>query len=206
MTAFEVLMVVACVLVLAALLLPLLAVERTRANRMNCVSNLKQINIALRIWEGDNGMKYPMSVSVTNGGAMELMETGNLAGCFQVASNEIYVTKVLVCPGDTGRAYAPDWSALNGSNISYFLSADLSNSDNPGGIMDGDDNLAFGRRLIKPGLLEIPSNSPVAWSGTRHGFEGNIGMADGSVRMASSNDLQHAFQGTRLATNRIVIP
>jgi competence protein ComGC len=83
-TLFEALMVVACLLILAALLLPMLALSNHRSARVNCVNNLKQVNLAFRIWEGDNTNQYPMAVSVTNGGAMELIETGNVTAVFQV--------------------------------------------------------------------------------------------------------------------------
>jgi len=49
-----------------------------RIPRLACVNNLRQIGIAYRLWEGDNNGKYPMAVSVTNGGAMELVVTGNI--------------------------------------------------------------------------------------------------------------------------------
>ena len=205
-TAFEVMVVVTCILVLAAILLPRIALHRRPVRMNRCIMNLRQVGLAFRIWEGDNGNQYPMSLSVTNGGAMELVESGDLAGCFRAASNELSTTKILVCPNDAGRTFAPDWTTLNSSHISYFLSADLSNEDNPALVFSGDDNLAIGGSLRRHGLVEFSSNSAVVWSGTRHGVDGNIGFADGSVRMGSSGDLQDAFQRTGLETNRIVVP
>ena len=207
MTVFEVMVVVVCVLVLAVLLLPILARPRRHVSGINCVSNLRQVNIALRIREGDNGNQYPMAVSVTNGGAMELIDAGDVIECFRDTSNEMATTKILVCPNDSTRTFATNYSDLNGSHISYFLSADASNEANPNIVLDGDDNIVRGGSWIKRGLLEIPSNSPVSWFGSRHyRFCGNIGFADGSVDQTTSNGLQRAFQGTGLATNRIVIP
>lgn len=205
LTAFEVMIVVACILFLAALLLPILEVRKDRVGRINCVSNLRQINIAFLIWEGDNSNEYPMSVSVTNGGARELMEAGDLAECFRVTSNELSNERILVCPSDRGRTFARDWSALNNSNISYFLSADAIEAF-PARVLDGDANLAIGGSLSKRGLLEFASNSPVAWSGTRHGPECNIGFVDGSVDMEFSSGLRRAFQQPGLATNRLAMP
>lgn len=209
MTLFEVMVIVACVLFLAALLLPALALSKHRSARVGCVSNLEQVNIAFRIWEGDHNDKYPMAVSVTNGGAMELIETGNVARVFQVMSNELRTPKILVCPNDPDRTFATNWNDLNGSHISYFVSPDAS-EQYPQMVLDGDDNLTIAGKPVKSGLLELPANLPVAWSGTRHGSCGNIGLADGSVQEESSLGLETAFEystnGTPFLTNRIAIP
>ena len=204
MTAFEVMAVVACILLLAAMVLPILTQPR-RPRGINCVSNLKQVDLAFRIWEGDNGNLYPMAVSITNGGAMETMETGNLTACLQCASNEMSSTKIFVCPGDPDRTFATNWNELNSLHVSYFISADAS-EDHPEMVLDGDDNFLLSGKPVKSGLLELSSNSPVAWSGKRHRYCGNLGFADGSVQQESQGDLQQAIQGTGRAKNRIVIP
>ena len=69
LTLAEVVVVIAVLAVLAMLLLPRFDGGPHHAMRINCVSNLKQIGLSFRLWEGDNGDKYPMSVSVTNGGS-----------------------------------------------------------------------------------------------------------------------------------------
>lgn len=206
MTVFEVLVVVACLLILAAILLAMLEPPRRHGPRINCVSNIKQVNLAFRIWEGDNNNLYPMGVSVSNGGALELIETGNVAGVFQVMSNELSTPKILVCPVDVERTSATNWTELNASHISYFIGVDVTNEENPQMVLDGDDNLLIGGKPVKSGLLEFSSNSPVAWSETRHRYVGNLGLADGSVQEDSQNGMQQAFQQAGPATNRIAIP
>lgn len=200
MTAFEVMVIITCVLILAALLLPMLANSKRRTNRIGCAANLRQINLAFRIWEGDNGNQYPMAVSVTNGGAMELIDAGDVAGCLRIGmSNEMNTAKILVCPNDSGRTFTTKWDDLNNSHISYFLSADAK-EDYPQMVLDGDDNLATNGVRARSGLLNVSSNSPVSWFGSRHGGCGYLGLADGSV------DLRQGFQGAGLPTNRIVVP
>jgi hypothetical protein len=205
MTVFEVFVVLTCLLILASLFLATFR-ARHRPSGVNCVSNIKQVNLAFRIWEGDNNNLYPMGVSVSNGGAMELIETGNVAGVFQVMSNELSTPKILVCPVDVERTSATDWNELNASHISYFIGMDVTNEEIPQMVLDGDDNFLIGGAPLKSGLAEFSSNSPIAWSDTRHKYVGNLGFADGSVQEESQNSMQQAFQQTGLATNRIAIP
>jgi prepilin-type processing-associated H-X9-DG protein len=183
---------------------------KRRAQRINCVSNLKQINLALRIWEGDNNNTYPMSVSITNGGAMELIATGNVAACFQAMSNRLGAAKFLICPADTDHTPATSFTTgFDNSHISYFINPDASESY-PQEIMLGDDNLAINGMPVKSGLLLLPSNASVSWTAARHHFVGNIAFADGSVAEASAASLQSGLilstNGTPIATPRLAIP
>src|SRR5208282_2447025 len=120
-TLTELLVVICILAVVAVLILPMLARPHYHYGP-NCANNLKQIGLAFRIWEGDNGGKYPMQVSVANGGAMELAVTGNVAGIFRTMSNELSTPKILTCPQDTKRIAATDFSTgFSDANISYFL-------------------------------------------------------------------------------------
>ena len=94
-----------------------------------------------------------MAVSVTNGGAMELVATGNVAACFQVMSNELSTPKILLCPEDTHRTYATNFSTgFSGANISYFVNPDAAEAY-PQMIMLGDDNLLVDGQAHSAGNL-----------------------------------------------------
>jgi hypothetical protein len=206
LTRIEVVIIVASLAVLAALFLPALAASKRKSSRINCVSNVKQIGIAFRLWEGDNNGKYPMSVSVTNGGAMELLAAGNVAACFQVMSNELSTPKILFCPADTRRTYATNFSTgFSGANISYFLNVDAVETY-PQMIMLGDDHLLVNGKPVQPGILNLWTNQTITWAKDRHLGCGNLGMADGSAMQVTSDGLQQALWQTGAATNRWVMP
>src|SRR5450631_2809380 len=61
-TLIELLVVIAIIAILAAMLLPALAAAKKKAQKINCVNNLKQVGLSFRLWEGDNNDKYPMAV------------------------------------------------------------------------------------------------------------------------------------------------
>jgi hypothetical protein len=182
----------------------------TRALRIACVNNLKQIGIAYRLWEGDNNNKYPMQLSVTNGGAMELVAAGNVAACFEMMSNEVNNPKILLCPEDTRRVWATNFFTLNNSNISYFVGLDVTNETNPQMFLSGDDNFVIGGVPVQSGALQLLTNTPVSWSKARHKFVGIIGLADGSVEQSynqiETQSLTNLIQQTGVATNRLAIP
>jgi len=205
MTLFEVGIVIAVVMILVVLLLPALTRRRHGGSYINCVNNLKQIGLAYRIWEGDHGDIYPMGISVTNGGSMEMVATGNVVQTFLVMSNELSTPRLLVCPND-GRLLATSFSGLSASNISYFVGVDVTNEMHPQMIVSGDSDFEVGGVAVKPGLWELGTNEPVVWSATRHVKSGNIGLADGSVQSTTSPRMQDYFQQTGLATNRLALP
>jgi prepilin-type N-terminal cleavage/methylation domain-containing protein len=214
-TLIELLVVIAIIAILAALLLPALAAAKRKAQRINCISNIKQMGIAFRIWEGDNKDKYPMAVSTVTGGAQENIYTaGNTAvqcpagygitNVYVVMSNELSTPKVLFCPSDGVRKAATNFPALhyNDQNTSYFICGDAEETY-PQMILDGDrnigttsaPNISVNNNTNKTGVQWVASTTVWwAWSyGDLHLKVGNLGMADGHAEQPTVNGLQTAL-------------
>jgi hypothetical protein len=197
----EVVTIIAILLFLAALFLSVLAKPKHYPGEVQCMNNLRQISSAMFIWAGDHDGRFPMSVSVANGGAMELIGSGDVAALFQTISNKLGTPKFLICPTDTEHIAATNFqNDFNNSHISYFVNLDA-NESYPHVIFLGDDNLVADGVPVKPGIL---------WTTARHGRVGNIGFSDGSITAMTSYGLKQALkyslETTPAGTNRFAIP
>jgi prepilin-type processing-associated H-X9-DG protein len=205
LTLVEVLVVVLVIAVLVVIILPGLAAAKLRGG-IFCLNNIKQIGLSFQIWAGDNNGKFPMEVSVTNGGAMELAAAGNVAAIFQVVSNELSTPKIFLCQKDKDKTYATNFSSgFSAKNISYFIGLNAG-KNHPQSFLSGDDNFAISGVPVKSGTLELSTNAAIAWTTARHNRVGNIGLADGSVQMLNNPQLPSFINQTGLATNLLALP
>jgi len=66
-TLIELLVVIAIIAILAAILFPVFAQAREKARQTTCLSNMKQIGLALRMYTDDNDEQMPISVNYPDG-------------------------------------------------------------------------------------------------------------------------------------------
>lgn len=208
MTLIEVLIVITVIMLLAALFLSMSNpsnVPGNRAHRISCANNLKQVGLVFQIWAGDHGDKFPMEVSLTNGGTIEFIGTPETFRHFQVISNELGTPRILFCPADTKRNPATNFTSdLNNSRISYFVGVDATLT-NAAMFLSGDRNITNGSAITR-GLLELTTNRLAGWTSELHSKSGNVGLADGSVQQVTINGLRSLMWEAGAATNRLAMP
>jgi competence protein ComGC len=209
LTLVEVLVVILVLAIIVAIMMPALSVSRRKNLNINCQNKLNEIGRAFSTWQEDHNGKFPMQVSVANGGVMELAATGNVAACFQSISSRLTSPKVLICPTEKIRRPAMNFSSgFDNSNISYFVGLDA-NTNFPQAFLSGDDNFTFNGAPVESGVLNMSTNANhhFDWAQTRHmGCTGNLCFSDGSVQESYSFRLQMELQNTGFATNRLAIP
>ncbi len=204
----ELLVVIAVVMFLGACLFQTLSAAHMHDKNINCVKNLHEIGVAHQLWMADLKNQFPLLTSTADNRAGILTPNDSAYVLWQVMSNQLSTPKILICPADKKRTVATGFgTGFGNSNISYFLNAAA--KTDPQTILDGDANLIVDDVAIQSGILNVWTNSRVGWAkGRNHGLGysvGNIGMADGSVMLATSNMLNSVF-AVSPATNRLAIP
>jgi prepilin-type processing-associated H-X9-DG protein len=164
-TLIELLVIIAMVAILAASLLPALALARPKAQHLTCSNNLKQVGMAFRTFAIDNDGHMPQTLSMAVGGNMDTdvgvrMMSGNQAlsrgvsKMFLTMSNELSTPKILFCPAEwetsmrrASTSFAPsNIGTANGipytndMNVSYFVGVDTQEAY-PRMFLTGDHNL-----------------------------------------------------------------
>jgi len=95
-TLIEVLVVIAIIAILAAILLPVLSSANARALRTTCMNNLRQINVAVRLYAEENGDVLPNIGLRTYSTYREAIK-----GYVGLNTPESAQDRIFICPADT---------------------------------------------------------------------------------------------------------
>jgi prepilin-type N-terminal cleavage/methylation domain-containing protein/prepilin-type processing-associated H-X9-DG protein len=111
-TLIELLVVIAIIAILAAMLLPALALSKQQANTAKCASNLKQIGVGFVLYSGENVERYPAAACDGADNSQYTWDTaihpfiGNpgqsQAALENGAMDQTLTPPILRCPADTG--------------------------------------------------------------------------------------------------------
>ena len=97
-TLIELLVVIAIIAILAAMLLPALSKAKQRAWTTNCLSNLKQISLGLRMFADDSEDRFPQSGESIKWDWIDPNAITN--GWMQQIYSYMQSTNVFHCPGN----------------------------------------------------------------------------------------------------------
>ena len=219
LTILEVLVVLMILLILAAFFLPVNVGGKAKASRIQCVNNLKNIGLAMRIF-ADHREKFPMDLPVNQGGTRELASIpSQLWRQFLVLTNDLATPKLLWCPDDTQRQPATtfDQNPTNrqavvfagNRHLSYFLGLNA-NEVQPQTILAGDRNLTTNGIPLGAGRHGIFAGTRLGFTDQIHQMAGNILLGDGSVQQVTSSrftdQFRDALTDSGIATNVWLVP
>lgn len=216
-TLIELLVVVVIVVVLLITAMPThKGAKVSKADLVQCMSNLRQIGLGLIMYAKDNKDLFPWQVSTNQRGTEELIQSGIAADHFVKLAPYLLATRVFVCPTDKDRQVgATNYFGFSNSNLSYFVSLNAALVPTPTNgfnlILSGDRHLAQNNKPVNPGLFSATNSAALSWTKELHWAKdqtetlGVMAFADGHCEAVKVKKLPATVQRQNLAT-RLVLP
>lgn len=189
-TLIELLVVIAIIAILAALLLPALSKAKKKSLQANCLSNQRQIGLALTLYTGENADTLPRLADWNSlggqDGAYDLFVAATNRPLYSYQGNG----QIFHCPSDKGDSYfahatpsgATCWSAF-GTSYLVEWQFDLFGVKHPFGDVNSPADSPAGQSMKTSDISASPANKVIQGDWIWHPNRGNT-----DVRSVWHND------------------
>ncbi len=190
-TLIELLVVIAIIAILAAILFPVFARAREKAKQTSCLSNMKQMGLAMLSYAQDYDERFMRSAGY-RGEPLVLDDDPDVyAYWWQQLMPYMMNEQILACPADTNTTVSSGGSADPPDprhNIDYTLNTylaqdEMARIETPASrvaLVEGVNNYA---RVMNPESLRTGTTLNFLWSQTRHNDRSNALFCDGHAKV-----------------------